>query len=94
MLIIFRGQTFVLTHFVLMLSTLDFFESPLYPSLQYLLVPIITSHSLLLMDSLSLSLHTIMFYSAIFLFPLGEVIDMIRVILDTSTRVQRHPHCL
>jgi len=88
MLNIFCGQTFVLIHFVLMLSTLDFlnalstppyntyFRCPLLPPVSHTLSP----HGL--SSTLSAYHHV---YSTIFLFPLGEVIDMIRVISKTST---------
>ena len=72
-----------------MLSTLDLLDaSSTSPYNISLPVPIITSSftfSLLHGLSPSLSLHIIMFYSTIFLFPLGEVINAIRVILNTST---------
>jgi hypothetical protein len=61
-------QTFLLTHFVIMLSTLDFLNVSSPPYNTFFWYPLsLFFHIPLPMDSLSLSLHTIMFYSAIFL---------------------------
>jgi len=72
MLITSHGQIFLLTRFVLVLSI---FSIPPSLSLQYLLLTLITTHPLVPDSPLSWTLHTIMFYSAIFL----RVTDIIRI---------------